>query len=137
MCKGSIAKWSDYFLYVTGWDIISLAKDVFMIVGNFLLLVPHAANIAESKSIFTNFLLGMGALFSFAGIVQHIKHAKKFYILIEALINGVPNVVRFLISIAPVYLGFVIAGTAWFGHYSSYVCVCGICLRLVVAFVFY
>lgn len=64
---------------------------------------------------------GIGALLSFSGLVQHIKHAKRFYILIEALLNGLPNVIRFLISITPIYLGFVVAGTTWFGHYSSYV----------------
>lgn len=55
--KGAAMSWSKYTSFVTGWDIVSIAKDIFMIIGNFLLLIPRIPSIAENYGNATSFFL--------------------------------------------------------------------------------
>lgn len=66
---------------------------------------------------------GFGSLVCYISCVQYLRYAPRFYILISALSNGLPSIARFLISIFPIFIGYAIAGTCWFGHYTRYVCV--------------
>lgn len=53
-------------------------------------------------------------------MVQYLVYAPKFYMLVLVLSTGFPSIIRFVISIFPIFIGFSIAGTMWFGHFAKY-----------------
>eukprot|EP00494_Astrolonche_serrata_P034185 UN34454 len=63
---------------------------------------------------------GFGCLMCWLSVVQYLKFFPNAYYLISTLKMGCSNVMRFSLSILPVFLGFMFFGVAVFGAYHKY-----------------
>ncbi len=75
----------------------------------------------ENTDIATSFFTGVGSLLAYVGLIGHLRYYAKFYTLIQAVRTAIPNITRFVVGIFPIYIGYALAGTLWFGHYAPFV----------------
>jgi hypothetical protein len=105
--------------YIDLWMFVALTKDAFAIIGYSMFL--DRSSQMEKMDIATSFFTGVGSLFAYVGLIGHLQYYAKFYTLIEAVKNAIPSISRFVIGILPIYIGYSLAGTVWFGHYAPFV----------------
>jgi hypothetical protein len=111
--------WSDIMNYISLWHWVTLLGAICNIIGGILSLI-RADEFSDHFNEITYFFLALGAFFTFIQICKYYQFASKFYVLILALRTGLPNAIRFMISVFPVFIGYSLAGTLWFGHYAQY-----------------
>jgi mucolipin len=63
-------------------------------------------------------MLGTGNLLVWIGLLRYLGFFKTYNVLILTMKGAAPNIIRFLICAAMVYIGFVFAGWAILGPYS-------------------
>jgi hypothetical protein len=121
-----VTTWHLFRVYIGVWIYIITLRDIFNIVGVCILLFlrdkegPLLAR--EVVNISNDFFTGIGSMLTCFCMIRYLQFHAKFYILILALQAGLPDVLRFLIGVIPLFIGYVMAGTVWFGHYSKNVC---------------
>lgn len=68
-------------------------------------------------------VFGLGVMLSSINMLRYFEYNKKFYIHVETLRNASMHIIRFLISVSPMYWGYAIFGVINFGPYSWKVCI--------------
>ncbi|KAL9654436.1 hypothetical protein ABK040_010459 [Willaertia magna] len=110
---------SFFVKYLGIWLPVSLAKDIFLIVGLFAMLV-RVVKYEQNVDTFSQTLLALGALLCATALAKYFNYQAKFYLAIRAFTSAIPNIIKYVLSILPVFIGFVLAGTCWFGFYTYY-----------------
>lgn len=100
--------------FLSPWVMVTIAADIINTVAGLLIIFSHSL---DPK---INFFMGLGALITYCNIIRYFQYYNKFYVLVLALRNGLPNVARFLVSSFPVFFGYALCGTILFGHYCNY-----------------
>lgn len=62
--------------------------------------------------------LSFGAFLSFVCIMQYLKYFPKFYVTVLGLFNGIKHILKVIIGQLPLFIGFILTGTLWFGSYA-------------------
>jgi len=79
----------------------------------FLVFIPGSYHVV-------GFMLGLGGLMTWTSTIRFFQFAPNFYMFTTAFERGLPQVVRFIISVMPMFIGFGLCGTIMFGEYSRY-----------------
>ena len=86
---------------LNNWEILN-------IIGNIFQLVSGISGIFDKENInaSTEILVGFGSMFAYFGLGKYLDYSPKYSTIYKTLFFAFPNVVIFLISILPVFLGF-------------------------------
>ena len=86
---------------INNWEILN-------IIGNIFQLGSGISGIFDKENInaSTEILVGFGSMFAYFGIGKYLDYSPKYSTIYKTLFFAFPNVVIFLISILPVFLGF-------------------------------
>ncbi|KAF4666322.1 Mucolipin-2 [Perkinsus olseni] len=95
---------------------------VFSLVGNAVQIVSVVyAFLVERPDIYTHLnLFGFSAAFALVSLVQYLAHFRSLYILYSTLAHGIPQILKFLVGVLPVYLSFVVCAVCLFGFHSHW-----------------
>eukprot|EP01130_Rhizamoeba_saxonica_P016166 TRINITY_DN7417_c0_g1_i3.p1 TRINITY_DN7417_c0_g1~~TRINITY_DN7417_c0_g1_i3.p1 ORF type:complete len:493 (+),score=59.90 TRINITY_DN7417_c0_g1_i3:36-1481(+) len=116
-----ITEWKDIpfrvkFEFFSVWNFLSCMGDMCVILSNGIGLY-EAYGIPTSD--FGRILLGVGTLLLFLNVTKYLEYYKKFYTLILTLkLSGV-RVLRFIVSVMPLFIGYTLAGAVSFSPYSE------------------
>ena len=94
---------------VNNWNFICL-------IGNITQIFASALNLFDSKHIgsSTQILIGFSCMLAFINIGRYIEYSQSFSTLYVTLRAALPNVIRYLIGVLPVFLGFIFFGVCIF-----------------------
>jgi len=95
--------------FVSWWQI-------FCLVGNIIQIFACGISIFDNKTLFqsTEILVGFGAMFAYINIGRYIEFANNYSIFYVIIQNSLPSVIRYLIGVTPVFLGFIFFGLCIF-----------------------
>lgn len=119
MAKYRYRTWSDIpfrikLEFFSFWSLTSLLANVFLVIST----IYNLASLHSDAST-TIFLLHTFAnAVVCASLVRYLEYNSKFYTLIMTLKLAFARVVRCVISIVPLFFGYVIAGVVLFSPYS-------------------
>jgi hypothetical protein len=85
------------------WSLICLTGNIIQIFGSIISLLT-----TNMKTI--EFLIGFGCFFSYLYLGKYIEYAKSYSTIYVTIEKSLPNVVRYLIGVAPIFLGYMIFG---------------------------
>ena len=83
-------------------------------------VMSSALNISTNSarrpsSNFHAFLVGLGNCLIWINAVQYFSNNKTYFALILTLERSVPKVMKFLLGVAPIFMGYAVFGVAFFG----------------------
>jgi hypothetical protein len=97
------------------WFILAIVGYLCNIIGSFIdIFYVWEQNIVSDT--LTQVISGIGTLLSWAYMTHYLEFNRKYTVLIDALINGLPDVLRFAAGAVPVYVGFALFGFAAFSE---------------------
>eukprot|EP00762_Andalucia_godoyi_P003962 ANDGO_05616.mRNA.1 hypothetical protein len=100
------------------WTIVHVISAVMSIVSSGMLIATTLYKYADEETV--AFFVGFDALFSWVNLCRYFEYSPKFYLLILTVRRGMPNVVRFIIGTAPIFIGYTVLGTVLFGPYTRF-----------------
>ncbi|CAI5640876.1 unnamed protein product [Oreochromis niloticus] len=109
--------WSDRMEFVNGWYMLIIVSDIMTITGSVL-------KIGIQTKFLTNYdvcsiLLGTATMLVWVGVIRYLSFFKKYNILILTLRAALPNVFRFCVCAAMIYLGYCFCGWIVLGPYHD------------------
>ena len=66
------------------------------------------------------FLIGFGCFFSYLYLGKYIEYAKSYSTIYVTIEKSLPNVVRYLIGVAPIFLGYKISYWSYTNFFRLY-----------------
>ena len=86
---------------LNNWEILN-------IIGNIFQLGSGISGLFDKENInaSTEILVGFGSMFAYFGLGKYLDYSPKYSTIYKTLFFAFPNVIIFLISILPVFLGF-------------------------------
>lgn len=108
--------WSESSAFLNGWDIFSIVADLLTIVGIIfkILLDSEADRHLDLTAVF----LGSSVAINWILALRFLSFDKGYYILVLTLSVAMPNILRLMLCILAIYVGYVLCGWAVFGPYS-------------------
>jgi hypothetical protein len=117
-----IVEWRDIpsavkFDFFGGWYGFESTGEILIIVSTIMGLFQDDSGmpISDSSRIF----LGVGCIICCVNITKYLEYWKKFYTLVITLQGAAKRNLRFVISVVPLYMGFLICGMIVFSPYSD------------------
>jgi len=118
--RGPIIAWNAIplrlkFKFFNIWFILS-------IVANFFLTAACCFDIANNfgpeavVDEIVKLLLGIGTLLAWVNMMRYLEFDSKYTVLIHALGRGMPNVMRFIVSASPIFMGYCLFGVIYFSE---------------------
>lgn len=102
--------------FFSPWAMVEMMGEVLLIVASIIGLVSdHGMPISDTGRILT----GIGCLIVSVNMVRYLEYWKKFYTLVLTLQGAFTKNLRFVISVVPIYMGYVACGHLVFGPYSD------------------
>lgn len=119
----SVVQWkslpfSEKMKFFNIWFFVTSIGNICNIIGpclGILCAFGGFNNISSYTILFT----ALGCMMAWINMVQYFEHSSSYYILILTLRQGTPRVIRFLVGVLPVFLGYAIFGVAFFASYSE------------------
>eukprot|EP00792_Barthelona_sp_PAP020_P002239 TRINITY_DN13695_c0_g1_i1.p1 TRINITY_DN13695_c0_g1~~TRINITY_DN13695_c0_g1_i1.p1 ORF type:complete len:678 (+),score=162.26 TRINITY_DN13695_c0_g1_i1:280-2034(+) len=109
----SVSEKSEFF---NMWFIVNILANVISAIGacmDLLIIIGVPVN-----RLFVAQIIGLAALLGSFNLTRYLEFSSSYYIMIASLRIGLPIVMKFLLSIFPIYLGFCALGTLYFGPTS-------------------
>jgi len=114
-----MVKFSSLFTEFLGfWTYIAILKDNLLILGYLSMIIKTVTN--EDMDLFSQTCFAIGSFCSSLNITRYFNYQAKFYLAVKAFTRAIPNVMRYVLSISPIFAGFVFAGCMWFGFFTTY-----------------
>ena len=85
------------------WSLICLTGNIIQIFGSIISLLT-----TNMKAI--EFLIGFCCFFSYLYLGKYIEYAKSYSTIYVTIEKSLPNVIRYLIGVTPIFLGYMIFG---------------------------
>uniref|UniRef100_A0A3Q3AER2 Mucolipin TRP cation channel 1b n=1 Tax=Kryptolebias marmoratus TaxID=37003 RepID=A0A3Q3AER2_KRYMA len=114
---GRSVGWEDRMEFVNGWYILLIVSDVFTIAGSFIKIGIEAKTLSSYDVC--GILLGTSTLLVWVGVIRYLSFFQKYNILIVTLRAAFPNVIRFCLCAAAIYLGYCFCGWIVLGPYHT------------------
>eukprot|EP01087_Luapelamoeba_hula_P010363 TRINITY_DN2742_c0_g1_i1.p1 TRINITY_DN2742_c0_g1~~TRINITY_DN2742_c0_g1_i1.p1 ORF type:complete len:1018 (-),score=194.43 TRINITY_DN2742_c0_g1_i1:94-3147(-) len=114
--------WSDIPIslkleFINPWVVWIIVTSVFVAVGSILAFVEEFGNRTHgTRPIFQ----GLGALAVTINLIRFLEYYKQFYTLILTIKIAFPRIVRYIISVAPLFMAYTFLGVTLFSPYSWY-----------------
>jgi hypothetical protein len=64
--------------------------------------------------VFAEFFIGFGCMLAWVSLTRYIEHTKDFSFISRTISHAFPDVLRHLINVLPIYIGFAMLGMALF-----------------------
>ncbi|KFD60672.1 hypothetical protein M514_05378 [Trichuris suis] len=114
---------NDELAFLNGWYILILVNDVCILLGTLLKLdlefkVPRCIVFDSSLLTATGMLLGVGTFLVWMGILRYFGFFSQYNLIILTLKRSIPNVMRFMLCAAILYLAFLFCGWIVIGPYN-------------------
>ncbi|XP_021413816.2 mucolipin-1 isoform X2 [Oncorhynchus mykiss] len=109
--------WADRMEFINGWFILLIISDLLTITGSFIKIGIESKNM--SLYDVCGILLGTSTLLVWVGVLRYLSFFQKYNILIVTLRAAFPNVIRFCLCVAAIYLGYCFCGWIVLGPYHT------------------
>ena len=97
-------------------------RGIFNIVACFFVMMGCLFGLSEEVGAATSsqyyMLSGLGVMLSCFNMLRYFEVNKRFYLHVETLRNASAHILRFLVSVSPIYWGYAIFGVLNFGPYT-------------------
>jgi len=101
------------------WTFWMIVAEAALVVSCILALCDYSGFFPNKYSFFEIFQ-GIGALMITVNLVRYLEYKKNFYTLILTLKLSLPRITRFIISAAPLFIGYLLMGVILFAPYESH-----------------
>jgi len=107
---------NDKLNFLSFWLVLIAASDISTIAGSILKIT---LDWLEYPELYTTCSLcfGLAVLFSWIGILRYLGFMKGYNTLLITLKTAFPTIIRFIMCVAIIYLGFTVCGWIVFGPY--------------------
>jgi hypothetical protein len=102
--------------FFNAWSFISLMGNVIQIFGAGLSLFD-TDNVITS----TELLVGFGCMLSYINICRYLSFSKDYSTIFATLQRALPNVLRYLFGVMPIFFGFIFFGLCLFWRSERFV----------------
>eukprot|EP01114_Cavostelium_apophysatum_P002383 TRINITY_DN12120_c0_g1_i1.p1 TRINITY_DN12120_c0_g1~~TRINITY_DN12120_c0_g1_i1.p1 ORF type:complete len:447 (+),score=52.67 TRINITY_DN12120_c0_g1_i1:110-1342(+) len=107
--------------FFNAWFIMNLIGNLLLIIGCvfdiFWVLGPD--NAFQGIENVLKFCLGTGCLLSYINLIRYLEFDEHYMILIRALGKGMPQVFRFIVGVAPFFIGYALFGMLYFSDITQ------------------
>jgi hypothetical protein len=100
------------------WFFIASIGNICNLVGPILSIKNEIYG--SEVTIWRMAMVGLGCMMAWITMVQYFEHSGSYYVLILTLKKGTPRVLRFVIGIMPIFVGYALFGVALFSPYSDH-----------------
>ncbi|XP_071360924.1 mucolipin-1a isoform X1 [Trachinotus anak] len=107
--------WADRLEFINGWYILLIVSDILTITGSIIKVGIETKNMSSYD--LCGILLGTSTLLVWVGVIRYLTFFQKYNILIVTLRAAFPNVIRFCLCVAVIYLGYCFCGWIVLGPY--------------------
>ncbi|KAG8186735.1 hypothetical protein JTE90_009804 [Oedothorax gibbosus] len=107
---GKTISFSEKMDFVDFWYIIILVGNVLVVSGSCIKLQIETNSIRLTEGTQCSFCLGVGYLLSFMGTLRYFRLFPNYNILMETLKKSIPKLVRFLICVVLLFIGYCFCG---------------------------
>lgn len=113
---GSMRLW-DKARFFSTWHVATMAGDALLFVSALIFIIDVNSGSPSQTSLHTaSLLLGIGTFITFTSTLHYLHHIDGFDPLIKTLRRALPRISSFIVSVAPIYIGFILAGVALFSR---------------------
>ena len=99
----------DKFKFFSVWSVIFCISNLSTIFGTFFYIFRDKLDLTIA-----NFVLGFGCMLSWFCLIRYIETSEKHNIIMKAFRRSLPIVMRTVLSILPVFIGYVFLGMSLF-----------------------
>ena len=92
-------------LIFDGWSIICLIGNMLQILGSVLILIN-----SQSLLLFSNVVIGFGSMIAYINMGRYIEDNPDYSTINETIIRSLPKVLRYLLGVLPIFMGFMFFG---------------------------
>lgn len=91
------------------WTIVILIANTFQMFGSILYVFRSIVPL-----VYSEMFIGFGAMLIWVSLTRYIEHSKDFSFISRTIAHGFPDVLRHLINVIPIYVGFAMLGMSIF-----------------------
>eukprot|EP00756_Hemistasia_phaeocysticola_P046790 Hpha_TRINITY_DN20617_c0_g1::TRINITY_DN20617_c0_g1_i1::g.148134::m.148134/K04994/MCOLN3; mucolipin 3 len=107
----------------SGWHRLGMVAETLVLVGVGLDAAEQAEAMAWHSAarfhFITQLCIGLGCLLSWCRVMQHMEHSQAYAQILQTFRLGVPVVLRFVVSLLPLLIGFASLGVTLFSEYTA------------------
>ena len=108
--------WSETCSFISGWDFFNIVAEVVTITG--IIFKINLDTNADSHLDITAVLIGSAVAINWIAALRFLSFDKGYYILVLTLSVATPNILRLMICILAIYVGYVLCGWVVFAPYT-------------------
>ena len=112
--------WTETTAFLNGWDFFSIFADVLTLVGVFYKVLLDTG--ADQHLDITAVIIGSAVAINWILGLRFLSFDKGYYILVLTISVAMPNILRLLLCISAIYMGYVFCGWVVFGPYVHKFC---------------
>lgn len=104
--------------WVDKWSILLLIGNWLQIIGTTVYLLDF-----QQKPEVHNVIMGLGCFFALAYLISYLRINNEYYLTFATMLESLVNIVKYMISILPAYIGicFLVCCVFWESEYYSQV----------------
>lgn len=103
--------------FFSSWNLMECVGEICLIIGCILgFVLDHGLPVSDQARLF----VGAGSMITCINFIKYLEYWKKFSALVMTLQVSFLRNLRFVISVFPLYMGFVVCGYVMFAPYSPY-----------------
>lgn len=97
------------------WSIICIIGNIIQIFGTILSLVDY-----EEVDTSSEVLIGFGCMLAFINIGRYLDYNKDYSTIYATISRALPNVIRYLLGVMPIFFGFIFSGICIFWRSENF-----------------
>lgn len=98
------------------WSIICILGNIVQIFGTGLNLINHSETTNTSEA-----LIGFGCMLAYINIGRYLDYNKDYSTIYATISRALPNVLRYLLGVLPIFFGFIFFGLCLFWRSERFV----------------
>lgn len=103
--------------FFSSWNAMECLGEIFLIIGCAIgFALDHGLPVSDQARLF----IGAGSMILCINFIKYLEYWKKFSVLVLTLQGSFLRNLRFVVSVFPLYMGFIICGYVMFAPYSPY-----------------
>lgn len=97
------------------WFVFCMIGNLIQIWGSILSLANELSTSNKNKQQITSeILIGFSCWFSWLNLLRYLEYHKNIHLLTNVMRNSGPQIIRFLVGIVPIFMGYVVLGVCLF-----------------------
>ncbi|KAF6039713.1 MCOLN2 [Bugula neritina] len=107
--------WEDVMVFANFWYVMIVTSDILCVIGTGLkVAISHQ----EYKYMeYSGMLLGIATVLVWMGVIRYFEYFERYNVLVLTCKKAFPDVIRFMICAATIYIAFTICGWLVLGPY--------------------